>query len=162
MGSIEKRIEELGYAIPECPVPAGAYVPAVKVTGGLVYASGQTAIVNGRQKYVGTVGKDISLEEAYDAAKICALRLLAEIKYVVGDLDRIEKIVKVNGYVNAIPGFVQQPKVVNGASEFLELVFGEKGKHARAAVGVYSLPDNAPVEVEMVVLCQKNVQEVKV
>lgn len=151
MSIIESRIQELGYAIPDCPTPVGAYVPAVKIKGGLVYASGQTAVVDGKQKYVGIVGKDVSLQEAYDAARICALRLLSEVKYVIGDLDRIEKIIKVNGYVNAIPGFEQHPKVINGASEFFELVFREKGKHARAAVGVASLPDNAPVEVEMVV-----------
>ena len=78
------------------------------------------------------------------------MRLLAQVKYVIGDLDRVERIVKVNGYVNAVPGFGQQPKVINGTSEFLEAVFGEKGKHARAAIGVGSLPDNAPVEVEMI------------
>lgn len=151
MNIIESRIQELGYVLPDCPTPVGAYVPAVKIEGGLVYVSGQTAIVDGKQKYVGVVGKDVSLQEGYDAARICAIRLLSEVKYAIGDLDRIGKIVKVNGYVNAIQGFKQHPKVINGASEFLELVFKENGKHARAAIGVASLPDNAPVEVEMVV-----------
>ena len=108
-------------------------------------------MVDGKEKYIGVVGKEISVEEAYDAARIAALRLIAEVKAVIGDLDRVERIVKVNGYVNAVPGFGQQPKVINGASELFEAVFEEKGKHARCAIGVGSLPSNAPVEVEMVV-----------
>jgi len=155
MSIIENRIQKLGYVIPDCPAPVGAYVPAVEVEGGLLYVSGQTAIVDGKQKYVGTVGKNVTPQEAYDAARICAIRLLSEVKYAIGDLDRIEKIVKVNGYVNAIHGFEQHPKVINGASDFLELIFQEKGKHARVAIGVASLPDNASVEVEMVVLYKK-------
>ncbi len=150
MSKVEEKVKEMGYEIPECPAPAGAYAPAVETKDGLLFVSGQTAIVDGKQKYVGRVGAEVSVEEAYDAAKICALRLLAQVKYVIGDLDRVERIVKVNGYVNAVPGFGQQPKVINGTSEFLEAVFGEKGKHARAAIGVGSLPDNAPVEVEMI------------
>ncbi|HJD37315.1 MAG TPA: RidA family protein [Candidatus Blautia ornithocaccae] len=151
MSIVEEKLKGMGYTIPECPKAAGAYVPAVRTEGGLLFVSGQTAIVDDKQKYVGIVGKDISLEEAYDAARIAALRLLAEVKYAIGDLDRVERIVKVNGYVNAMPGFEQHPKVINGASEFLEEVFGEKGKHARAAIGAGSLPDNAPVEVEMII-----------
>lgn len=151
MENIEERIKRLGYELPECPSPAGAYVPAVGVEEGLMFVSGQTAVVGGKQKYVGIVGKDVTAEEAYDAAKICALRLLSEVKHVLGDLERVVRIVKVNGYVNAVPGFDAQPKVINGASEFLEEIFQEKGRHARAAVGVGSLPDNAPVEVEMII-----------
>ncbi len=151
MSIIEKRIQELGYELPECPTPVAAYVPAAAASETLLFASGQTAVVDGREKYIGIVGKDITVEQAYDAARIAALRLLAEVKSVIGDLDRVERIVKVNGYVNAVPGFGDQPKVINGASEFFEAVFGEKGKHARAAIGVGSLPSNAPVEVEVVV-----------
>lgn len=151
MGKIENRIRELGYELPECPTPVAAYVPAAAADDHLIFASGQTAVVDGKEKYIGIVGKDITVEEAYDAAQIAALRLLAEVKSVIGDLDRIERIVKVNGYVNAVPGFGDQPKVINGASEFFEAVFQEKGKHARAAIGVGSLPSNAPVEVEMIV-----------
>ena len=150
MSKIEAKVKELGYEIPECPAPAGAYVPAAEVRDGLLFVSGQTAIVEGKQEYIGRVGAEVTVEEAYDAARICALRLLAQVKCVIGDLDRVERIVKVNGYVNAVEGFGQQPKVINGTSEFLEAVFQEKGRHARAAVGVGSLPDNAPVEVEMV------------
>lgn len=151
MGIVEEKIRSMGYEVPQCPEPVGAYVPATGVKEGILFVSGQTAIVDGKPKYVGKVGKEISVDEAYDAARISALRLLAEVKCVIGDLDRIKKILKVNGYVNAIPEFTQQPKVINGTSEFLEIVFGEKGKHARAAIGVASLPDNAPVEVEMII-----------
>ena len=151
MGRVEERIKELGYEIPECPTPVAAYVVAAPAVEGLLFVSGQTAVVDGKEKYIGVVGKEISVEEAYDAARFAALRLIAEVKAVIGDLDRVERIVKVNGYVNAVPGFGQQPKVINGASELFEAVFEEKGKHARCAIGVGSLPSNAPVEVEMVV-----------
>lgn len=150
MSQVEEKIRELGYTLPECPTPVGAYVPAVRLENGLIYVSGQTAIENGKPLYVGRVGEEISVEQAYDAARVCALRMLSEVKYAIDDLDRITQVVKVNGYVNAVAGFAQQPKVINGASELLEAVFGEKGRHARAAVGAGSLPDNAPVEVEMI------------
>ena len=149
MGMIEKRLEELGLTLPECPTPVASYVIAAQ-TGSLVYASGQTPIENGVLRYAGKVGKDLSVEDAYEAAKICALRLIAELKSHVGDLDRVERIVKVNGYVNSEGDFGMQPKVMNGASDLLVAVFGEKGKHARAAIGVSTLPDNAAVEVELI------------
>ncbi len=149
MSQIEERLKELGYELPECPTPVAAYVPAALVNG-FVYASGQTPYVDGVLKYKGKVGREVSEEEAYEAAKICALRLIAELKYAVGDLDRVERIVKVNGFVNSTGDFGGQPKVVNGASELLEKVFGEKGKHARSAIGVSTLPADAPVEVELI------------
>ena len=149
MGKIEERLKELGYTLPECPAPVAAYRPGMRV-GNLVYASGQTSWLNGRQAYRGKVGLEISEEEAADAARIIALNLLAELKTVVGDLDKIEHIVKVNGYVNAIPEFERHPFVINGCSNLLVEVFGEKGTHSRTAVGVASLPDNAPVEIELI------------
>lgn len=150
MGAVEQRLAELGLALPECPAPAGAYVPAREANDGILYVSGQTAQKDGKPMYVGIVGKNVSVEEAYQAARYSALRLLAQVKAVIGDLDRVEKILKVTGFVNAVPGFGQQPKVINGASDLLIEVFGDAGRHARAAIGVGSLPDNCPVEVEMI------------
>ena len=150
MSNIEERIKELGLELPECPKPVGAYVPAATVENGLIYISGQTPVVKDRLLYKGKVGKEVSTQEAYEAAKICALRLIAELKYAVGDLDRVARIVKVNGYVNSEGDFGEQPSVINGASELLEAVFQDIGKHARAAVGVSTLPNDASVEVEMV------------
>ena len=117
---------------------------------GFIYASGQTPIIEGELKFKGKVGKDLTVEEGYEAAKICAIRLISEIKSVVGDLDKVERIVKVNGYINSVGDFGSQPAVLNGASELLEAAFGEKGKHARAAIGVATLPDDAAVEVELI------------
>lgn len=151
MSKIEERIKGLGYKLPECPAPVAAYVPAAETKGGILHVSGQTAKIDGKPVYLGVVGQSVSEEEAYEAAKLAALGLLAEVKYVIGDLDRVERIVKVNGYVNAVPGFANQPKVINGASELFEEIFEEKGRHARVAIGVGSLPDNAVVEVEMII-----------
>lgn len=147
---IEQRMKDLGYELPECPKPVAAYVPAVKA-GEFVYASGQTAVVDGKPLHLGKLGSDISVEEGYQAARICALRCLAEVKSVIGDLDRIKRIVKVTGFVASASGFGDQPKVVNGASELLKQVFGEKGEHARSAIGVAELPGGACVEVEIIV-----------
>lgn len=147
--TVEEKLRELGLELPLCPTPVGAYVPAVQVAG-FVYASGQTPVVDGKLVCRGKVGEEITVEEAYDAARICALRCLAEVKSVVGSLDRVKRIVKVTGFVNSGPGFAHQPKVINGASELLEFIFGERGKHARVAIGVANLPDNAAVEVELI------------
>lgn len=149
MSDIEKRLEELGYSLPDVPTPVGAYRPGMQV-GKLIYVSGQTSWLDGRQAYRGKVGREISEEEAVEAARIVALNLLAELKAVTGDLDKIEHIIKVNGYVNAVPEFERHPFVINGCSNLLLEVFGERGTHARAAIGVASLPDNAPVEIELV------------
>jgi enamine deaminase RidA (YjgF/YER057c/UK114 family) len=148
--SYEKKLQELGINIPEAPKPVAAYVPSVRI-GDFVYTSGQIPFVNGELKVKGKVGTDISVEEGYEAAKICAINCLAVLKAEIGNLDKIEKIVKLTGFVNSSPGFSQQPKVINGASEFLGEVFGEAGKHARSAVGVNELPLDAAVEVEMIV-----------
>lgn len=149
MGKIEKRLEELGIELVECPKPVAAYVPAAKA-GGFIYASGQTPIVDGKLIYQGKLGRDVTVEEGYDAARISAIRVLSELKSIVGDLDKIERIVRVTGYVNSMPDFGDQPKVINGASELFVNVFGDKGQHARVAFGAGALPDNAAVEVDVI------------
>ncbi len=147
---VESKMRELGIEVPEAPKPLGAYIPAI-VVGPLVFVSGEKATVGGRLEFKGKVGKDLSLEEGYEAARICGINCLAALKSVVEDLDDVERIVKVVGYVNSGEGFNQQPKVVNGASELLLQIFGERGQHARVAVGVNELPDDSPVEVSMIV-----------
>lgn len=147
---IEAKLEAMGYKVPDVPKPVAAYVPAVQ-TGNLIFTSGQLPMVNGELKAKGQVGGDVAVEAAYEAARACAINCLAVVKSMCGDLDRVKRIVKVVGFVNSAPGFNAQPKVVNGASEFLVEVFGEAGKHARSAVGAAGLPLDACVEVEMVV-----------
>ncbi len=147
---IEKRLSEIGITLPAAPKPVASYVPAKK-SGNLLYTSGQLCTVDGKLKYTGKVGKEVSLEEAYEAAKIAAINCLAVIKQQIGSLDKIKQIIKVVGYVASDPGFTDQPKVVNGASDLLAEIFGDKGIHARSAVGAVSLPLNVPVEIEMIV-----------
>ena len=148
--SIQARLDELGIQLPKVATPVAAYVPAVRV-GDLIYTSGQLPIVDGKLQYTGVVGREVSLEEAQEAARICVLNALAATAQLAGDLDRVEKIVKLNGWVACPAGFTDQPKVINGASELLGEIFGEAGKHARAAVGSVSLPLGAPVELELIV-----------
>jgi enamine deaminase RidA (YjgF/YER057c/UK114 family) len=148
--SIKAKLAELGLTLPEAALPVAAYVPAVR-TGNLVFTAGQLPLVDGKIPFVGKVGSDVTPEQAKDMAQVCALNALAAIS-LVADIDQIEKIVRVGGFVNGIPGFVAIPSVINGASELLIKLFGEvNGKHARTAIGVAELPLNAPVEVEMVV-----------
>jgi enamine deaminase RidA (YjgF/YER057c/UK114 family) len=148
--SIQAKLAELGLTLPEAALPVAAYVPAVR-TGNLVFTAGQLPLVDGKIPFVGKVGSDVTPEQAKDMAQVCALNALAAIS-LVADIDQIEKIVRVGGFVNGIPGFVAIPAVINGASELLIKLFGEvNGKHARTAIGVAELPLNAPVEVEMVV-----------
>lgn len=148
--SYEAKIKELGLTIPEAPKPVAAYVPAVR-SGNLVYTAGQIPFLNGELKYKGKLGKELTVEEGYEAAKLCALNCLSVIKGVIGDLNKIVRVVRVGGFVNSVPEFADQPKVVNGASELFGQIFGEAGKHARAAVGSINLPMNAAVEVEVIV-----------
>jgi enamine deaminase RidA (YjgF/YER057c/UK114 family) len=147
---IEKRLQELGYQLPNPPVPAANYIGSVTV-GNILFVGGNIGRINGLLKYRGKVGAAVSLEQAYDAARNCALNHLAIIKAALGDLDQVERIVKVLGYVNVAPGFDQMPKVVNGESDLLVQLWGERGQHSRAAVGVASLSQDAPVETEMIV-----------
>ena len=147
---IEDKLKQMGVSLPEAPAPLASYVPAV-VAGQLVFTSGQVPLVNGQLGWKGKVGREVDLEGGYRAARQCAVNCLAVVKGAAGSLDRIARIVKVTGFVSSAPGFNDQAKVVNGASDFLLELFGDAGRHARAAVGVSELPLDAPVEVEMVV-----------
>jgi enamine deaminase RidA (YjgF/YER057c/UK114 family) len=147
--TIYDRLHELELELPVAPEPAGAYVPA-KISRGLIFASGQTPTVEGEPVYRGKVGDEVSEDDAYAAARIATLNCLAELHYVLGDLGRVREIVKVTGYVASAPGFGQQARVVNGASELLQELWGESGRHARAAIGVAELPFGGPVEIELV------------
>jgi enamine deaminase RidA (YjgF/YER057c/UK114 family) len=148
--SVKEKLAALGLTLPTAAAPVAAYVPAVK-TGNLIFTAGQLPVVDGKLLLTGKVGSDVTPEDAKKMAEICALNALAAIS-LVADIDQIEKIVRVGGFVNGAPGFVAIPAVVNGASELLIKLFGDvNGKHARTAVGVAELPLNAPVEIEMVV-----------
>lgn len=150
MTSIIDRIKEIGLELPEPPKPVAAYIPAIQ-SGNLVYTSGVLPISNGELMYAKEVGGfQNSIEFGYNAAKLCTLNALSIINNFVG-LDNIEKIIKITGYVNSAPGFIDQPKVMNGASDLLVKIFGESGKHVRSAVGVFELPLGASVELDMIV-----------
>ncbi len=151
---IEKRIEEMGLTLPDVPAPLAAYVPGQK-GGRFIFTAGQLPIQGGELKYKGKLGQDYSVEEGHEAAKIAFLNCLGVIKKIVGDLDKVKQVVKINGFVNSVPDFTDQPKVLNGASELCVELFGKKGEHARAAVGSISLPMGAAVEVEMIVEIQE-------
>ncbi len=144
---IEKKLEDLGLELPEIPKPMANYVPAVR-TGNLLFLSG-----HGPQKDIptGKVGGELTVEQGYEAAKSTALCLISTIKNSIGDLDKVKRIVKLVGFVNCSGDFTDQPKVVNGASDLFVEIFGEKGAHARAAVGMYQLPGGIPVEIEVIV-----------
>jgi enamine deaminase RidA (YjgF/YER057c/UK114 family) len=147
---IEKKLAKLGLELPQPPVPVGNYLPAARV-GNLVFTSGQTARIDGERRYVGVVGQEVSQADAYLSARDAALNCLACVKQAVGSLDRVKRVVKVVGFVNAGRDFATQPAVINGASDLLEELFGEAGRHARSAVGLASLPSNVSVEVELIV-----------
>lgn len=150
MGQIDKRLAELGVTLPPVAKPVANYVGWVK-TGNLVFTAGQVTLSEGKIIYQGKVGKEISLDDANKAARLCAINILSQLKDACGgDLDRVVRIVKLVGFVNAVPEFTDHPKVINGASDFLVEVFGDRGKHARSAVGSGSLPFNVGVEVEAV------------
>lgn len=139
----------MGLALPEPPRPVAAYVPFV-VSGNLLFTSGQIPLSEGEVAFKGKVGSDLTSEQGYLAARLCALNCLAVVKAALGSLDRVVQVVKVVGFINSAPGFTGQPGVLNGASELLSAVFGEKGRHARSAVGVNELPLDSAVEVEMI------------
>jgi enamine deaminase RidA (YjgF/YER057c/UK114 family) len=147
-GKIDSRLAELGLQLPTPPAPVASYVPYV-ISGKLVFISGQVTLTPDGLKYVGTVGKELTLEDGKAAARLCALNVLAQVKAACGgDLDRVKRCVKVTVFVNAVPGFAQHPEVANGASDLFAEVLGDAGKHARAAVGAGSLPRNVACEVE--------------
>jgi enamine deaminase RidA (YjgF/YER057c/UK114 family) len=143
------RLRELGHELPDVPEPAGSYVPAVRA-GSLVFTAGQLPLEDGKLPRTGKVGDAVTLAEAREAARRCALNALAAAAAAAGGLDRVARVVKVTGYVASTPGFERQPEVINGASDLIGEVFGEAGRHARSAVGVAVLPLDAPVEVELV------------
>ena len=148
--TIEKRLGELGVTLPPPGAPAGNYVPFV-VVGDLVFMAGQVAREAGKMKYTGKVGRDVSIEDGQAAARLCAVNLLAQLKAACrGDLDRVERCVRVGGFVNSPPDFFDHPKVINGASDLIVAALGERGQHARTAVGVSALPLDSAAEVEAV------------
>jgi len=146
---IEEKIKSIGIKIPIPPNPAGSYVPIVK-SGNLMYVSGQIPIIDGKVAFTGKVS-DENIEIAKESARICAINILAQIKKEIGDLQKISKIVRLNGFVNSIPEFTQHPKVINAASDLFYEIFGENGKHSRIAVGVSSLPLNAMTEIDAII-----------
>ncbi|MFI1204439.1 RidA family protein [Streptomyces sp. BHT-5-2] len=148
MSAVEDRIASLGLKLPEVVPPLATYQPAVR-SGSYVFTSGQLPMVDGSLPLTGKVGAEVAPEQAKELAAVCALNALAAVKSVVGDLDKIVRVVKVVGFVASAPEFTGQPGVVNGASELLGEILGEKGVHARSAVGVAVLPIDAPVEVEI-------------
>lgn len=153
MSTVEERLRELGLSLPDVAAPVGSYVPA-KADGRRVYTSGQLPLVGGSLPASGKVGDGeglVSLEKAQELARVSTLNAIAAVKSVVGDLDQVESVVKVVGFVASDPSFTKQPAVVNGASDLLAAAFGDAGVHARSAVGVSVLPMDAPVEVEIIV-----------
>lgn len=149
MLKIEERLMELDIVLPEAPEPVAVFVPTKRV-GQVVYTSGSECRVNGELAYTGKLGDDLSVEEGYQAARICMINLLSMAKQEIGDLNNIKQIVKLIGFINSAPGFKQQSQVLNGASELLEEIFGDAGKHARSAIATNELPGDSPVEIEMI------------
>ncbi|MDV3256480.1 MAG: RidA family protein [Sphingomonas sp.] len=148
--SIEQRIAELGITLPEAAAPVASYVPAV-IANGLLHISGQISFAEDGSLIKGRLGEDLDLEQGQDAARRCGIMLLAQMKAALGSLDRVERVVKLGVFVNSHRDFTDQPKVANGASELMQLVFGEAGRHARSAVGVPVLPLGVAVEVDAIV-----------
>jgi enamine deaminase RidA (YjgF/YER057c/UK114 family) len=149
MGHIDARLAELGITLPAVAKPVAAYVPAM-TSGNLLFTAGQLPFVDGTLLATGKVGAEVGAAKAAELARVCALNALAAAHSVLGSLDRVTRIVKVNGFVASAPDFIGQPQVLNGASEILADIFGDKGQHARAAVGVAVLPLDSPVEVDLI------------
>ena len=146
---IEEKIASLGIKLPNPPIPAGSYVPVVR-SGNLLFVSGQIPIEDGRVAFTGKVSED-NLDSAQKSARLCAINILAQLKKELGDLEKVTKIVRISGFVNSVPEFTQQPKVINPASDLFFEIFGEDGKHSRIAVGVASLPLNSMTEIDAIV-----------
>ena len=147
-GKIDARLKELGIELPQATAPVANYVPYT-VSGNLVVVSGQVTLWGGKVEYVGKLGREISIDDGQKAARLCALNILTHLKTACGgDLDRVKRVLRLGGFVNSTPDFIQMPQVVNGASDLMVEVFGDAGRHARAAVGVASLPLGVAVEVE--------------
>ena len=150
MSQAEERLQQMGLKLPTSPAPVANYVPAVR-TGNLVFLSGVAPRTADGAMITGKLGKDLTVEQGYEAARHCGLNLLANLKGQIGDLDKLGRIVKLLGMVNSAPEFADQPKVINGASDLFVEVFGDKGRHARSAVGMGALPMGIAVEIEMIV-----------
>ena len=148
--SIDQRIAELGITLPQPAAPVAAYVPTVEI-GGMLHISGQISFAEDGSLIKGRLGEDLQLDDGTAAARRCGIMLLAQIKAALGSLDRVERVVKLGVFVNSTPDFTDQPKVANGASELMQQVFGDAGKHARSAVGVAVLPLGVAVEVDAIV-----------
>ena len=149
-GTIDARLTELGITVPEAAAPVANYVGYV-VSGNLCFVSGQVTLEGGEFKYQGKLGADISVDEGYQAARLCAINIIAQLKAACGgDLDRVKRIVRLGGFVNSTPDFTDQPKVINGASDLMVEVFGDAGRHSRAAVSAGSLPVGVSVEVDAI------------
>ena len=148
--TIEEKLTELGLTLPNPPAVAGSYVPYVR-TGNLLYLAGTISSFNGEMTHVGQVGKEQTVQTAYESAKICALNTLANIKAATGSLDNVKRFILVTGFVNAVSGFTDSPAVINGASDLFGKVFGEAGRHARAAVAAAGLPKGSTVEIQVIV-----------
>ncbi len=147
-GKIDARLAEMGIVIPEPPIPVASYLPYV-VTGNLVVVAGQVTLEDGKVKYVGRLGDDISPEEGEAATRLCALNVLSQLKAACGgDLDRVKQVVRLNAFFNSTPDFLDHPRVMNAASDLMAEIFGESGKHTRVGVGVSSLPLGVPVELD--------------
>ncbi|HLP42160.1 MAG TPA: RidA family protein [Fibrobacteria bacterium] len=146
-GTVSDRLQALGYVLPPVPRPQGSYVPAVR-SGHLVYVAGQLPMREGRLLFKGKVGRDLDVEQAQEAARICFLNALAALGYSGAGPDQVTRVLRLGGFVQCVDGFTEQPKVVNGASDLCQAIFGEAGRHARAAVGVNALPLDAAVEIE--------------
>jgi enamine deaminase RidA (YjgF/YER057c/UK114 family) len=146
---IEQELAKMGFTLP-APKPLAAYVPAVR-TGNLVFTAGQGPTVDGQPRFTGKLGRELTEEQGYQAAQLCVVNCLACVKSVIGDLDGIEQVVKLLGFVASVDGFTRQPWVMNGASELLIKLFGDRGQHARSAIGTNQLPLDIPVEIELVV-----------
>jgi enamine deaminase RidA (YjgF/YER057c/UK114 family) len=148
--TIEKRLSELGIVLPEAAAPAANYVPYVQ-SGNLLFTAGQLPLKDGKLEYSGLLGLEVDTPGGREAAKLCAINILAQAKAALGDLEKIERIVKITVFVASAPGFTEQHLVANGASDFLVEALGERGKHARSAVGTASLPLDAAVEIEAII-----------
>lgn len=149
--SLEQRLDDLGITLPPASAPLANYVPFAQ-EGNLLFIAGQVPRAeDGQLKYIGKIGQDLSVEEGYASARLCALNCLSQVQSALGSLDRVKRIIRVGGFVNCIDGFSEQPQVINGASDVIVEIFGDKGRHARAAVGNNSLPGNVATEVDMIV-----------
>lgn len=147
-GNIDARLQKLGITLPTANKAVANYVPYV-ITGNLIYTSGQITMLDGELKYIGRLGENLSVEDGMAAARLCGLHLISQVREALGgDLDRVTRIVKLGGFVNSMPEFTDQPQVINGASDLMVEVFGEKGQHARSAVGVAALPLGVSVEID--------------